>query len=89
MIDLDAAIENIQARASVRDKVSLERLNVLIDLQNILDISKEAREYLSSIEQEKVQNATALVHGKGISYLVAKFFEDIKIPFPKQSFLTI
>jgi hypothetical protein len=82
-IDLDAAIENIQARAVVRDKLLLDRVKVLIDFSNVLDISKEAREYLSSNEQAKVQSATALLHNGGLSYLVAKFFEDINIPISK------
>ncbi len=75
-----AARENVDAQESVRDSVNKEKTRVLIDMGNVSEISKEARDYFANERTAAVQRATALLIRSPVSRVIGNFFMGLNKP---------
>jgi hypothetical protein len=77
---LEDAIENVDAQEKLRDSINREKTRVLIKLDALFKISKEARNYFSNERTASIQRATALLTSSKITVLIANFFMGLNKP---------
>ncbi len=76
----DLARENIDAQESIRDGMNKEKIRVLIDMTEITEISKEARDYFANERTASIQRATALLIRSPVSRVIGNFFMGLNKP---------
>ena len=74
------AKENIDAQESVRDGMNRVKTRVLIDMTEVTEITKEARDYFANERTASIQRATALLIGSSVSRLIGNFFLGLNKP---------
>ncbi len=74
------AKENIDAQESVRDGMNRVKTRVLIDMTEVTEITKEARDYFANERTASIQRATALSIGSSVSRLIGNFFLGLNKP---------
>ena len=77
---LEDAKENINAQEKIRDSLQREKIRVLIELDPVTKISKEARDYYANNRTAAVQRATALLVSSPIATIIANFFMGLNKP---------
>ncbi len=76
----DLARENIDAQESIRDGMNKEKIRVLINMTEITEISKEARDYFANERTASIQRATALLIRSPVSRVIGNFFMGLNKP---------
>jgi len=74
------AKENIDAQESVRDGMNRVKTRVLIDMTEVTEITKEARDYFANERMASIQRATALLIGSPVSRVIGNFFMGLNKP---------
>ena len=77
---LDQAIEDINAQERIRIKLNKQKTRVLIDMSEISEVSKEARDYFANERTAKTQRACALYITSGIGRVIGNFFMGLNKP---------
>ena len=76
----DVARENVDAQESLRDSLNKEKTRVLIDMGDVTEISKQARDYFANERTASVQRATALLIRSPVSRVIGNFFMGLNKP---------
>ena len=76
----ELARENIDAQERIRDSLNKEKTRVLVDLRDITQISKEARDYFANERTASIQRATALLVHSPVSRVIGNFFMGLNKP---------
>ena len=76
----DLARENIDAQESIRDGMNREKTRVVIDMTEVTEISKEARDYFANERTASIQRATALLVRSPVSRVIGNFFMGLNRP---------
>ena len=76
----DQARETVDAQESLRDSLNKKKTLVLIDMRDITEISKEARDYFANERTASIQRATALLTDSPVSRVIGNFFMGLNKP---------
>ena len=76
----EAAKENVDAQARLRDSLGRAKTRVLIDMTQVTEIRKEARDYFANEKTASVQRATALLTASPVSRVIGNFFMGLNKP---------
>ena len=74
------AKEKIDAQERLRDSLSKKQTRVLIDMTEVTEISKEARDYFANERPAAIQRATALLTKSPVSRVIGNFFLGLNKP---------
>ena len=76
----ELARENIDAQERVRDSLNREMTRVLVDMCDVTEMSKAARDYFGNERTASIQRATALLVRSPVSTVIGNFFMGLNKP---------
>ena len=74
------AEKNIDAQERLRDSLNKKQTRVLIDMTEVTEIAKEARDYFANERTASIQRATALLIKSPVSRVIGNFFLGLNKP---------
>ncbi len=74
------AEENVDAQERLRDLLARRKTRVLIDMTDVTEIAKEARDYFANERTAGIQRATALLTMSPVSQVIGNFFLGLNKP---------
>ena len=76
----EAAREDVDAQERLRDSIGRAKTRVLIDMSQVTEIRKEARDYFANERTASVQRATALLITSPVGRVIGNFFMGLNKP---------
>jgi len=84
----EQAKQIIDAHERVRNNMNIKKTRVIIDMTELTNISKDARNYLANERTASIQRAVALLTGKPISRIIGNFFLGLDKPITPTKLFT-
>jgi len=76
----ELAKENVDAQQRLRDDLNKKQTRVLIDMTQVTEIAKSARDYFANERTASIQRATALLTKSPVSRVIGNFFMGLNKP---------
>ncbi len=76
----ELAREDVDAQERVRDSLNKEMIRALVDMCDVTEISKAARDYFGNERTASIQRATALLVRSPVSKVIGNFFMGLNKP---------
>lgn len=76
----ELAKENVDAQERLRDMVGKMKIRLLVDMTEITEISRDARDYFANERTASIQRATALLTRSPVSRVIGNFFMGLNKP---------